>query len=82
MLILLYQNNKNGLLLLHASMLGEKIFPISILRMSRNYIVHYESNATMAMKPKARMDNQLFLNWIAHFVKSMISTMDRISLTN
>jgi hypothetical protein len=50
-------------------------------RMLRNYIVHYESNATMAMKPKAWMDNQLFLR-IAHFVKSMIYTMDRISLTN
>jgi hypothetical protein len=50
--------------------------------MSRNYIVYYESNATMAMKPKAWMDIQLFLSWIAHFVKLMIFTMDRISLTN
>jgi hypothetical protein len=50
--------------------------------MSKNYIVHYESNATMAMKPKTWMDNQLFISWIAHFVELMISTMDTNSLTN
>jgi hypothetical protein len=50
--------------------------------MSKNHIVHYESNATMVMKLKAWMDNQLFLSWIAHFMKSMIFAMDRISLTN
>ncbi len=43
----------------------------------KNYIVHYESNATMAMKPKAWLDNQLFLSWIAHFVKLRISIVDR-----
>jgi hypothetical protein len=36
--------------------------------MSRNYIVHYESNATMTMKLKDWMDSQLFLSWMAHML--------------
>ena len=47
-------------------------------RIRRNYIIHYEDGATMAMQPKAWITQFLFSNWITHFI-NCLSTRGGIS---
>ena len=58
------------------SILGFYIFKGKRIR--RNYIVHCEDGAAMAMQPEAWMTQFLFSNWITHFV-NWLSSREGIS---
>ena len=47
-------------------------------RIKRNYIIHCEDGATMAMQPEAWMTQFLFSNWITHFI-NCLSTRGGVS---
>jgi hypothetical protein len=51
-------------------------------RMWKNYIQCCENGVTMTMQSKAWMTNQLFTNWIVHFVKLANVNTDGISHSN